>query len=228
MWVIVTEEGVSLRSRTVVIATGTFMRGVIHIGAERREGGRVGDKATIGISDQLTEHGFKVTRLKTGTPPRLDKKTIDWSQTTPQSGDDDFIPFSFQSEPKPRLPQIDCYLTSTNERTHEIIRKNLCQSPLFSGAIEGIGPRYCPSIEDKITRFKDKKQHLSFLEPEGLKSSSIYLQGISTSLPESVQYEFLRTIPGLQEVKMLRPGYAVEYDFFEPRQNLSQFRDQKY
>ena len=215
---VVTTEGVSIRSKTVVIATGTFMRGIMYLGMERIEGGRVGDKATIGISDQLAEHGFKVTRLKTGTPPRLDKRTIDWSQTTSQSGDDFFVPFSFKSHLQPKLPQIDCFLTYTNEKTHEVIRRNLDQSPLFSGIIEGIGPRYCPSIEDKVTRFKDKANHLSFLEPEGLNSRSIYLQGLSTSLPENIQYEFLRTIPGLQNVKILRPGYAVEYDFFEPTQ----------
>lgn len=215
---VVTTEGTSLRSKTVIIATGTFMHGVMHIGGRQMRGGRVGDKATVGISDQLAECGFKVTRLKTGTPPRLDRQTIDWSQTTAQSGDDIFVPFSFKNSSRPRLPQIDCFLTYTNEETHEVIRRNLDQSPLFSGVIEGIGPRYCPSIEDKITRFKGKSHHLSFLEPEGLNSSSIYLQGLSTSLPEDIQYEFLRTIPGLQNVKILRPGYAVEYDFFEPTQ----------
>ena len=202
---VVISKDISIRSKTVVIATGTFMHGVMHVGMKRWEGGRVGDKATVGISDQLAEHGFKVTRLKTGTPPRLDKRTIDWSQTTPQKGDECFIPFSFKGCSPPRLPQINCFLTYTNEKTHEVIRKNLNQSPLFSGLIEGIGPRYCPSIEDKITRFKDKTQHLSFLEPEGLNNFSIYLQGVSTSLPEEIQYEFLRTIPGLQNVKMLRP-----------------------
>ena len=215
---VVTKEKTSIRSQTVILATGTFMRGVMHIGKQQIEGGRVGDKSAIGISDQLADHGFYVTRLKTGTPPRLDARTIDWSQTTPQSGDENFIPFSYRNESRPRLPQVNCFFTSTNEKTHDVIRKNLDQSPLFSGAIEGIGPRYCPSVEDKVMRFKDKTHHLSFLEPEGLSSHSIYLQGLSTSLPEDIQYEFLRTIPGLQNVKMLRPGYAVEYDFFEPTQ----------
>ncbi len=215
---VVMSDGTRLKSKTVVIAAGTFMHGVMHIGMKRIEGGRVGDKATIGISEQLAEHGFKVTRLKTGTPPRLDRETIDWSKTTAQGGDKDFIPFHFKNSSQPKLPQIECFLTYTNEKTHDIIRRNLHQSPLFSGLIEGIGPRYCPSIEDKITRFEDKTHHLSFLEPEGLESPSIYLQGVSTSLPEMVQYEFLRTIPGLENVKVLRPGYAVEYDFFEPRQ----------
>lgn len=215
---VVTEEGVSIPARAVILTTGTFMRGVMHIGLQKISGGRVGDKATEGISDQLAAEGFKVTRLKTGTPPRLYKDSIDWSKTKPQGGDERFIPFSFRSEARLELPQINCYITHTNEQTHDIIRRNLDKSPMFCGIIEGIGPRYCPSIEDKITRFADKANHLSFLEPEGLNTDSIYLQGISTSLPEDVQYEFLRTIPGLENVRLIRPGYAVEYDFFEPTQ----------
>lgn len=215
---VVAEDGSEIRSRAVVITTGTFMNGVMHIGLKRIPGGRVGDKATVGISDQLRDFGFKVTRLKTGTPPRLKKSSIDWSKTSAQYGDDRFIPFSFKSEKRLKLPQLPCYLSYTNEETHEIIRKNLDQSPMYSGQIEGIGPRYCPSIEDKITRFADKDRHQTFLEPEGLNSESIYLQGISTSLPEEIQYEFLRTIPGLENVELLRPGYAVEYDFIEPTQ----------
>lgn len=215
---ILTEDGVRIGARAVVITTGTFMNGVIHIGLTRLAGGRVGDKATKGISDQLREYGFEVTRLKTGTPARLDRDSIDWSKTTPQWGDETFFPFSFRSERKLELPQIACHLSYTNERTHDVIRRNLDKSPMFMGVIEGIGPRYCPSIEDKITRFADKDRHQTFLEPEGLSTNSIYLQGISTSLPEDVQYEFLRTIPGLENVKMLKPGYAVEYDFVEPSQ----------
>lgn len=215
---IVTDQGVSISAQAVVITTGTFMNGVMHIGLQKFAGGRVGDKATQGISDQMREYGFSVMRLKTGTPARLHRDSIDWSKTTPQSGDEVFFPFSFRSEKKLKLPQIDCYLSYTNERTHEIIRKNLDKSPMFLGEIEGLGPRYCPSIEDKVTRFADKNQHQTFLEPEGLNTESIYLQGISTSLPEDVQYEFLRTIPGLENVKMIRPGYAVEYDFVEPTQ----------
>jgi len=215
--VVLYDESV-IRSNAVIITTGTFMRAVMHIGLKQISGGRVGEKATYGLSEQLSENGFRVFRLKTGTPPRLLKSSIDWSQTEGQGGDSGYDPFSYMSPRKLSLPQIQCFITHTNEETHDIIRKNLGQSALFSGQIEGQGPRYCPSVEDKITRFESKTSHQSFLEPEGLKSESIYLQGISTSLPESVQVEFLKTIPGLQNVKLLRPGYAVEYDFIEPTQ----------
>lgn len=215
---IVTDQDVRIGAGAVVITTGTFMNGVMHIGLKRIPGGRVGDKATSGISDQLRDLGFQVTRLKTGTPARLDRDSIDWSKTTPQWGDEHFMPFSFRSPKALALPQIACHLSYTNEQTHDIIRRNLDKSPMFLGIIEGVGPRYCPSIEDKITRFADKDRHQTFLEPEGLSTNSIYLQGISTSLPEDVQYEFLRTIPGLENVRLLRPGYAVEYDFIEPTQ----------
>ena len=215
---VVTEDGVEISSSAVVITTGTFMNAVMHIGLKKIEGGRVGDKATIGISDQLRSFGFKVSRLKTGTPARLFRDSIDWSKTKPENGDPIFYPFSVYSERKLKLPQIQCFLSYTNEKTHEIIRKNLDKSPMFLGIIEGVGPRYCPSIEDKVTRFADKDRHQTFLEPEGLNTDSIYLQGISTSLPEDIQYEFLRTIPGLENVRMIRPGYAVEYDFVDPTQ----------
>ncbi|MFZ4404666.1 MAG: tRNA uridine-5-carboxymethylaminomethyl(34) synthesis enzyme MnmG [Pseudobdellovibrionaceae bacterium] len=212
------EDGSQIFSTATIITTGTFMNGVMHLGLQQIVGGRIGDKASIGLSDQLKDFGFTVQRLKTGTPPRLLKSSIDWDKTLPQWGDEKVFPFSVRSENKLKLQQIACFLTRTSEKTHEIIRNNLHKSPLFCGIIEGVGPRYCPSIEDKITRFAERSSHQTFLEPEGLDSDSIYLQGISTSLPEDVQYEFLRTIVGLENVKMIRPGYAVEYDYIEPTQ----------
>ncbi len=217
---VVLDDGSEIRSQAVVITAGTFMNGVMHIGLQQSPGGRIGDKASIGLSDQLREFGFNVQRLKTGTPPRLLNSSIDWSKTTAQYGDPKFFPFSLRSSDQFELKQVACHLTRTTVETHEIIRENLNKSPLFCGIIEGVGPRYCPSIEDKITRFSDRDSHQTFLEPEGLNTDLIYLQGISTSLPEEVQYNFLRTIPGLENVKIVRPGYAVEYDFIEPTQIL--------
>ncbi|HVK60830.1 MAG TPA: tRNA uridine-5-carboxymethylaminomethyl(34) synthesis enzyme MnmG [Bdellovibrionales bacterium] len=215
---VVLADGSRVSSRAVIVTTGTFMRGVMHIGLEQSPGGRVGDKATVGISDQLAALGFVVRRLKTGTPARLYKDSIDFSKTVPQFGDERFFPFSARGDGRLKLPQVSCFLSHTNERTHDIIRKNLDKSPMFCGNIEGQGPRYCPSIEDKITRFAEKISHQTFLEPEGIDSDLIYLQGISTSLPADVQIDFLRTIPGLENVRVARPGYAVEYDFIEPTQ----------
>lgn len=212
------QDGSEIYSKATVITTGTFMNGVMHMGSQQIAGGRVGDQASIGLSDQLREFGFDVRRLKTGTPARLKKGSIDWSQTVPQYGEEPFFPFSLRSPAGFQLPQIACYLSRTTEETHEIIRENLHQSPMYCGAIEGTGPRYCPSIEDKIVRFSDRDSHQTFLEPEGLDSDLIYLQGISTSLPQDVQDRFLRTIPGLKNVEVARYGYAVEYDYIEPSQ----------
>ena len=215
---VVLQDGVQIFSKKVILTTGTFMNGVMHVGLEQTSGGRVGDAASVGLSDQLRDFGFVVQRLKTGTPARLLKDSIDWSKTVPQGGDSKFYPFSFKSRREFYLPQILCYLSHTTEKTHEIIRANLDKSPMFCGLIEGVGPRYCPSIEDKVTRFADKGTHQTFLEPEGLNTDLIYLQGISTSLPQDVQDQFLKTIPGLENVKVARYGYAVEYDFIEPTQ----------
>lgn len=215
---VVLQDGSEIFSKATIITTGTFMNGVMHVGLRQEAGGRVGDKSSIGLSDQLAEFGFEVKRLKTGTPARLLKDSIDWSKTSPQAGDEKIYPFSYRSSNKLKLPQVLCHLTRTTEETHEIIRNNLDKSPMYCGIIEGVGPRYCPSIEDKITRFADKDSHQTFLEPEGLNTDLIYLQGISTSLPEEVQDAFLKTIPGLENVKVARYGYAVEYDYIEPTQ----------
>lgn len=215
--VILTDQSQVL-AKKVILTTGTFMRGVMYIGLKKFEGGRVGEKATVGLSDQLKDFGFKVNRLKTGTPPRLLKDSINFDVLQSEFGDEVFQPFSYFSSKDMPYEKVACHISYTNEKTHEIIRKNLNKSPMFMGFIEGVGPRYCPSVEDKITRFADKDRHQTFLEPEGLNTNSIYLQGISTSLPEDVQIEFLQTIPGLENVKLIRPGYAVEYDFIQPTQ----------
>jgi tRNA uridine 5-carboxymethylaminomethyl modification enzyme len=215
---VVLADGSRVTSKVVILTTGTFMNALMYTGFSQSHGGRVGDKATQGLSDQLRHYGFDVRRLKTGTPARLDRDSIRWDILDPQWGDDTFYPFSFRSSREPSLPQVACYLSRTTPETHDIIRKNLHLSPMFSGIIEGVGPRYCPSIEDKITRFADRESHQTFLEPEGLSRRSIYLQGISTSLPEGIQDQFLKTIKGLEQVKVLRYGYAVEYDFIVPTQ----------
>lgn len=212
-----TRDGVVFEAETVVLTTGTFMRGLIHVGLRNYPGGRAGEPPSEGLSDYLRSLGLHVGRLKTGTPPRLDRRSIDFTRLEPQFGDDHPIPFSFETERIDR-PQRPCYITFTNSHTHEIIRGGMDRSPLYSGVIEGVGPRYCPSIEDKVVRFPEKDQHQIFLEPEGLKSAEIYPNGVSTSLPPDVQLSFLRTIPGLEKVEIMRPGYAIEYDFVDPIQ----------
>ncbi|HEX3953158.1 MAG TPA: tRNA uridine-5-carboxymethylaminomethyl(34) synthesis enzyme MnmG [Stellaceae bacterium] len=201
----------------IVLTTGTFLSGLIHIGAEKIAAGRVGEAPALGLSLTLRGRGFALGRLKTGTPPRLDGKTIDWAGLEAQPGDDPPVPFSFLTE-RISTPQIVCHITETNPRTHAVIRDNLDRSPLFAGDITGVGPRYCPSIEDKVVRFADRERHQIFLEPEGLDDDTIYPNGISTSLPRDVQEALIATIPGLGRAVMRRPGYAIEYDYVDPRE----------
>ena len=208
-----------LRSAAVVLTAGTFLNGVMHIGAGRQSGGRVGDRASVRLADRLREIVPAQGRLKTGTPPRLDGRTIAWDRLERQAGDDEPTMFSFLSE-RPSAPQVACGITQTNERTHEIVRANLSQSAMHGGHIEGVGPRYCPSIEDKVVRFAEKTSHQVFLEPEGLTDPTVYPNGISSSLPAEVQEAYVRSIAGLEEARILRPGYAIEYDFFDPRSLL--------
>jgi tRNA uridine 5-carboxymethylaminomethyl modification enzyme len=210
-------QGIVYRSPVVILTTGTFLNGLMHIGLTSFPGGRAGDPPSIALSEGLKEIGLRLGRLKTGTTPRLDEKSIDFSRLTPQWGDDPPQPFSFRTHSL-EVDQVPCYITYTNERVHEVIRKNLDRSPLYSGKIKGIGPRYCPSIEDKIFRFPEKESHQVFLEPEGRGTPEIYPNGISTSLPFDVQVEMLHSIEGLEEARILRPGYAVEYDFAFPTQ----------
>lgn len=205
-----------IHAGAVVITTGTFLRGVIHIGDKRTSGGRLGEDPSIRLAERFADMNLPLGRLKTGTPPRLDGRTIDWSGLEVQDGDDDPTLFSFMSR-SISARQIPCHLTRTTEHTHEIIRRNLSRSAMFGGAIEGPGPRYCPSIEDKITRFADKPSHQIFLEPEGLEDTAVYPNGISTSLPAVVQQEYVSTIPGLERARILQHGYAIEYDYVDPR-----------
>ena len=212
-----TNLDVRFRGKTVVLCPGTFMKGLVHVGLVSYPAGRAGDFPSMRLSDSLRRLGFSVGRLKTGTTPRLDAKTIDFSKTVRQEGDDRPVPFSFDTAAI-RRPQLPCFLTYTNAATHEAIRSGLSRSPLYSGIIKGIGPRYCPSIEDKVVRFSGKDRHQVFLEPEGLKTAEYYPNGVSTSLPYDIQRKMLRTIPGLESVEIVRPGYAIEYDFVDPVQ----------
>ena len=212
-----TEKGKEILCSRLILTTGTFLNGLIHIGEERTSAGRFNESASIGLSEQLTKHNFKIGRLKTGTPPRLDSRTINYKNLEEQFADDNPYFFSFLTK-KNYNKQVSCRMTYTNERVHKIIEKNLSSSAMYSGNIKGVGPRYCPSIEDKIVKFADKSRHQIFLEPEGLNDHTIYPNGISTSLPAEVQQEICNNISGLENVKIIRPGYAIEYDYIDPRE----------
>lgn len=213
---VVLGDGSEIKSRAVVLTTGTFLNGLIHIGDEKRPGGRMGDKPSVALAERLYGYGLPMGRLKTGTPPRLDGKTIKWDILDSQPGDEEPVLFSFLNK-APLARQISCGITHTNEQTHDIIRENLSRSAMYGGHIDGVGPRYCPSIEDKVVRFADKTSHQIFLEPEGVDDDTVYPNGISTSLPVDVQEAYVRSIRGLEEVNILQPGYAIEYDYVDPR-----------
>ncbi len=224
---VVTQMGLKFKAKTVVITVGTFLGGTIHIGMENYKGGRAGDPPSIALAQRLRALPFRVDRLKTGTPARLDARTLNYEVMQAQPGDTPLPVFSFMGKVEQHPRQIPCYITHTNERTHEIIRGGLDRSPMYTGVIEGIGPRYCPSIEDKINRFADKDSHQIFVEPEGLDSIEIYPNGISTSLPFDVQFDLVRSIKGFENAHIIRPGYAIEYDFFDPR-DLKQSLETKF
>src|SRR5919106_3072366 len=206
-----------LRAKAVIIAAGTFLNGLIHTGRTTYTAGRVGEPASIELAEALKRLGFPVGRLKTGTPPRLDGRTIDWNAFEPQPGDQIPVPFSFATD-HVEQKQIQCHIGYTTPEVHDAIRQNIAESPLYSGTIKGVGPRYCPSIEDKVVKFSDKSRHQLFLEPEGHDTNEVYLNGFSTSLPAEMQKELVRMIPGLEQASIIRPGYAIEYDYIDPRE----------
>ncbi|PSV24503.1 MULTISPECIES: tRNA uridine-5-carboxymethylaminomethyl(34) synthesis enzyme MnmG [unclassified Photobacterium] len=224
---VVTEMGLKFHAKAVVLTVGTFLGGKIHIGMENYSGGRTGDPASNALADRLRELPLRVDRLKTGTPPRIDARSVDFSVLEEQHGDNPTPTFSFMGKSSDHPRQIPCFITYTNERTHEVIRNNLDRSPMYAGVIEGIGPRYCPSIEDKVMRFADKNSHQIFIEPEGLTTNELYPNGISTSLPFDVQMQIVRSMKGFENATIMRPGYAIEYDFFDPR-DLKQTFENKY
>ncbi|ARR50554.1 tRNA uridine-5-carboxymethylaminomethyl(34) synthesis enzyme MnmG [Photobacterium damselae subsp. damselae] len=223
----VTEMGLKFRTKAVVLTVGTFLGGRIHIGLENYNGGRAGDPPSIALAHRLRELPFRVSRLKTGTPPRIDARTVDFSVLEKQFGDNPTPVFSFMGKQSDHPRQIPCFITHTNERTHDVIRNNLDRSPMYAGVIEGVGPRYCPSIEDKVMRFADKNSHQIFIEPEGLTTHELYPNGISTSLPFDVQMQIVRSMKGFENADIVRPGYAIEYDFFDPR-DLKQTFETKF
>lgn len=213
-----TQIGIEFKAKAVILTNGTFLNGLIHIGEKQFGGGRAGDKPSTGITEQLISNGFTSGRMKTGTPPRVDGRSLDYSKMEEQCGDENPSKFSFSSETQPLSKQRSCYITYTNDDVHDVLRTGFEQSPMFTGRIKGLGPRYCPSIEDKIVRFSERNRHQLFIEPEGWDTVEIYLNGFSTSLPEDVQNKAMRLIPGFENAKMFRPGYAIEYDFFQPTQ----------
>jgi tRNA uridine 5-carboxymethylaminomethyl modification enzyme len=221
-----TQMGYQFYAEQVVVTAGTFLGGKIHIGLEHYQGGRAGDPPSNTLAERLRNLPFRVNRLKTGTPPRIDGRTINYEKVAEQPGDTPIPYFSFSGQPEQQTKQIKCYITHTNQQTHDIIQSNFDRSPMYTGIIEGVGPRYCPSIEDKIVRFADKLSHQIFLEPEGLHTNEVYPNGISTSLPYEVQEKFIKTIAGLEQAHITRPGYAIEYDFFDPR-DLTPFLETK-
>ena len=215
---VTTSLGIEIYSDTVILTNGTFLNGKIHIGEKNFQGGRAGEKSSLGLTSSLLKLGFVSGRMKTGTPPRVDGRSLDYNKMEEQPGDKDPSKFSFSNKTKPLKSQISCYITHTNEQVHDLLREGFDRSPMFNGNIESIGPRYCPSIEDKINRFSDKSSHQIFVEPEGWNTIEVYVNGFSTSLPEDIQFKALRTISGFETVKLFRPGYAIEYDFFQPTQ----------
>ena len=228
-------DGRKIAAQAVIVTTGTFLNGLIHCGEQQYTAGRSGEPASVLLGESLKKLGLRETRLKTGTPPRLDGRTIDWSKFEAQPGDADPTPFSFRSAPQdgeatwtPPLRQISCHIATTTPETLALIRANVHRSPMYTGQIEGIGPRYCPSIEDKIVRFPDKTSHQFFLEPEGLNTHEVYINGMSTSLPMDVQQAMVRSIPGLENAEMLRPGYAIEYDAIDPTELDRTLRVKKF